>query len=131
MRIANRTAAVAGAAVIGLAALGGVAVATDVGPFGGDLDRPGSIAVDERALPDDDTAERAALAAFDTVEESAARAAAVASAGGGEAVDAELTTEDGFVIWDVLVRAADGTWREVKVDAGDASILASERDQDD
>ncbi|MEX2290577.1 MAG: PepSY domain-containing protein [Mycobacteriales bacterium] len=113
-----------------MAALGGVAVATGTVPIGDDLDRPGSITVDERALPDNDAAERDALSALADVSKAEATAAAVKAVGGGEAVRAELEDEDGYV-WEVVVRAGDGTGREVTVDAGDASILRSERADDD
>lgn len=131
MRLGNRTAAVAGAAVIGVAALGGVAVATGNTPLSDDLSQPGSITVDESSLPEDDAAERDALAALATVNEAAAGAAATDSLGGGEVVSAELEDEDGFVVWEVEVRAADGTVQEVTVDAGDARILGTEREDDE
>ncbi len=133
MRLGKRNAAVTGAAVvIGVAALGGVAVATGNTPLGDqDLSQPGSITVDESSLPEDDAAERDALAALATVEEAAAGAAAAESLGGGEVLAAELEDEDGFVVWEVEVRAADGTVQEVTVDAGDATILGTEREDDD
>lgn len=131
MRLRTRTAAVVGSAVIGLAALGGgVALATGTVPGGDDLSRPGSITVDERTLPENDAAEREALASLATVERAAAGAAAVEAVGGGEVVRAELEDEDGSVVWEVLVRADDGSVREVIVDAGDASVLGSEREDD-
>lgn len=135
MHLGSRTLAVVGATAIGVAALGGVAVATGNEPWGDDLTRPGSVSVsvNERDLPDHAAAEREALASLARIDEAAARAAATKSLGGGEAVQAELEDEDGFVVWDVLVRSEDGTAQEVTVDAGDASVLAVERedDQDD
>ncbi len=132
MRLRTRTAAVAGAAAVGLAALGGgVALATGTVSGGDDLSQPGTITIDESTLPESDAAERDALAALVTVEEAAAGAAAVEAVGGGEVVRAELEDEDGFVVWEVLVRAGNGTVQEVTVDAGDASVLGTEREDDD
>lgn len=87
--------------------------------------------MDESTLPEDDAAERAALAELASVEEAAAGAAAVEAVGGGEVAGSELEDEDGFVVWEVAVRAGDGSLHEVTVDAGDASVLGTERDEDD
>lgn len=132
MRFRTRTVAIVGTTAVGLVAAGGVAVATGaVDPGGDDLLRPGTVTVDESALPDDDVAEQAALAELSSVEDAAARAAAVEELGGGEIVESELEDEDGFVVWEVAVRAEDGVVHEVTVDAGDAGILGTEIDDDD
>ncbi|MFP5372974.1 MAG: PepSY domain-containing protein, partial [Actinomycetes bacterium] len=75
-------------------------------------------------------AEEAALTEAATVDEAAARRAAVESAGGGEAVSAELEEEAGYVVWDVTVRTSDGSMQDVTVDAGDATVLGSQPDDD-
>lgn len=133
MRLRTRTAAVASAAAVGVAALGGAALATGTIVAGGDDDlrQPGTITVDESTLPQDDVAERDALAALATVDQAAAEAAAVELVSGGQALRAELEEEDGFVVWEVVVRAGDGTVQEVTVDAGDAGVLGTEREDDE
>jgi uncharacterized membrane protein YkoI len=44
--------------------------------------------------------------------------------------EAELGDENGFVVWEVEVQASDGTFQEVKVDAGNGQILAQEAEDD-
>ncbi|WP_324277223.1 PepSY domain-containing protein [Blastococcus brunescens] len=127
MRSRKRATVITAATALGLAAAGGVALAT--GGSGDDL--PGTITVQESALPEDDAAEQAALAELASVDEAAAGAAAVEAVGGGEAAWSELEDEDGFVVWEVAVRADDGSIHEVTVDAGDASVLGTERDDDE
>ena len=132
MRVRTRGAAVAAATAIGLTAASGAAFATRADdPDGDDEHRPGTITVDESTLPEDDTAEQAALAELATVERAVAEAAAVEAVGGGEAASSELDADDSFVVWEVTVRAADGAVHEVTVDAGDASALSTERDDRD
>ncbi|MGY2001433.1 PepSY domain-containing protein [Blastococcus sp. SYSU DS1024] len=130
MRITKRAAVVTAGTAVVLAAAGGVAVATAGGGDGDDLARPGTVAVDESALPEDDADEREALAGLVTVAEDDAADAAVDSLGGGEVIGAELEDEDGYVVWEVEVRADDGSLHEVTVDAGDAAVLGSEVDDD-
>jgi uncharacterized membrane protein YkoI len=131
MRITKLSAVVTlgGAAV--LAAAGGIAVAADDQAGSDDLTRPGTVTVDESSLPEDDVAEREALARLATVDEDAATSAAIDSIGSGEVLAAELEDEHGFVVWEVHVRSADGTVEEVIVDAGNASVLGAEREDDD
>lgn len=75
---------------------------------------------------DDDSA----LAAAATVTEAEAEAAALAAEAG--TVDyIALDEEDGFVVWEVEVRTAEGSMVDLLVDAGDASILEQEADRDD
>ncbi|MGY1638406.1 PepSY domain-containing protein [Geodermatophilus sp. SYSU D00742] len=131
MHIRKRVAVVTAGAAAVLAAAGGVAVATGGDGERDDLTRPGTVRVDESALPEDDAAEQRALAELTSVDEAAATAAAVGSLGGGQAVEAELEDEDGFVVWEVEVRRADGTLHEVTVDAGDASVLGTEAEDDE
>ncbi len=87
--------------------------------------------VDESALPDDDVAEHAALAALASVGRSTAEATGIRSLGGGELVESELEEEDGSVVWEITVRATDGSLHEVTVDAGDGSVLGSEPEDDE
>ncbi|MCZ2858890.1 PepSY domain-containing protein [Blastococcus sp. VKM Ac-2987] len=131
MRIGKRTAVITASTAVVLAAAGGVAVATVGGEDGDDLTRPGTVAVDGATLPEDDVAEREALAELATVAEDDAAEAAVESLGGGEVLGAELEDEDGYVVWEIEVRADDGTVHEVTVDAGDAAVLGTEVEDDD
>lgn len=131
MRIAKRTAVITASTAVVLAAAGGVAVATAGGEGGDELTRPGTVAVDESGLPEGDAAEREALAELATVAEEDAAEAAVESLGGGDVLGAELEDEDGYVVWEIEVRADDGTVHEVTVDAGDAGVLATEVEEDD
>ncbi|CCG05739.1 PepSY domain-containing protein [Blastococcus saxobsidens] len=131
MRITKRAAVITASTAVVLAAAGGVAVATGGGDEGEELSRPGTVTVDEADLPEDDAAEQEALAELATVDEADAADAAVGSLGGGEVVGAELEDEDGYVVWEVEVRAADGSLHEVTVDAGDAGVLGSELEDDD
>ena len=49
----------------------------------------------------------------------------------GEVKKTELDDEDGFVVYDVDVLGKDGKTTELKVDAGDATILAQETEDND
>lgn len=132
MRIRTRTAAVVATAAVGLTAATGVAFAAGaVDLAGDDPNQPGTITVDESMLPEDDAAEQAELRELASVGAAAAGAAAIEAVGGGEVAGTELEDENGFVVWEVAVRAADGSLQEVTVDAGDASVLGTERDGDD
>ena len=132
MSLRRRSAVVVASTAVGLAAAGGVAYAVDDDtPDEDELTRPGTVTVDEEALPDDDVAEQEALAALATVDRSAAEAAGIESLGGGELVETELEEEDGFVVWEITVRATDGSLHEVTVDAGDGGVLGSEPEDGD
>ncbi|GAB3350554.1 PepSY domain-containing protein [Modestobacter lapidis] len=130
MGLRKRVVVVTAATAVGLAAAGGIAVAAD-GNGGDELGRPGTVPVDESTLPEDDAAEQTALADLAAVDEAAAGTAAVESVGGGDVAGSELEEEDGFVVWEVTVRATDGSVHEVTVDAGDAGVLSTEREDDD
>ncbi len=54
--------------------------------------------------------------------------AAAQTATGGTATHAELENENGNVVYDVEVALADGTSVDVKVDAGNAAVLAQQAD---
>lgn len=133
MRTRTRVATAAGVTVAGLAAATGVAVAT--GAIAGDdeneLRHPGTITVDESTLPEKDAAEHEALAEVATVDEADAARAAVGAVGDGEVTESELEAEDGYVVWEVTVRAADGSLQEVTVDAGDTTVLGTEAEEDE
>ena len=49
----------------------------------------------------------------------------------GTVKEAELGDENGYVVWEVEVAADDGSYREVKVDAGNGQILAQEAEDDE
>lgn len=76
---------------------------------------------------DDESADAAKLAPLATVTPEQATAAATAAVP-GTAGTPELSDENGNVVYDVEVTAADGSKVEVKVDAGNGSVLAQETD---
>jgi uncharacterized membrane protein YkoI len=78
--------------------------------------------------PDDEN--EGDLAQIATITTDEARAAAV-NATGGTAGDTELENEDGNVVYGVEITLPDGTMLDVKVDAGNATILAQEPDEAD
>lgn len=85
----------------------------------------GSITVPEQAGEQDEAAEQQALAGLATVTpDEAARAATAAEP--GTAGPAELGDEDGSLVYEVVVTRADGSAVEVKIDAGNAAVLATE-----
>lgn len=74
-----------------------------------------------------DKAESDALAKLASVsEQEAARAATDLVPGTIRSI--HLDDEDGYVVWEVEITQTDGTEVEVRVDAGDARILAQETD---
>lgn len=89
-----------------------------------------TIPVDESAMPEDESAEAAALASLATVSQADAEAAALAAVS-GEIVQAELDNENGFVVWSIEVRDAAGTVHDVKIDAGNAAVLGTEAGEDE
>lgn len=85
----------------------------------------GGITVPEQAGEQDEAAEQQALAGLATVTpEEAVRAATTAEP--GTAGPAELGDENGSLIYEVTVTRADGSVVEVKIDAGNAAVLATE-----
>lgn len=85
----------------------------------------GSITVPEQAGEQDEAAEQQALAGLATVTpDEAVRAATAAEP--GTAGPAELGDEDGSLVYEVVVTRADGSAVEVKIDAGNAAVLATE-----
>lgn len=73
--------------------------------------------------------EAKALESLATVTPEEATAAALA-AEPGTASATELDNENGYVVYSVEVTRADGTTVDVKIDAGDATVLAQETDDD-
>ncbi|THJ65591.1 hypothetical protein E8P82_11435 [Arthrobacter echini] len=138
---------IAGLVLVGGTALGGIAVAnantTGTDSMGtsdvaqdergesNEAKVKGSISVPESATEVSDAEESAQLAKLATIDTSAAEKAAAASVPGSTVVSSELGDEDGFVVYEVDVKDDAGTVTEVTVDAGDASILASETGDDD
>ncbi len=91
----------------------------------------GSISVPESATEVPDAEESAQLAKLVTIDASAAEAAATATVPGSTIVSTDLGDEDGFLVYDVTVKDGAGAVTEVKVDAGNATVLASEAGDDE
>ncbi len=49
----------------------------------------------------------------------------------GTALEAELETEDGYLVYEVGVSTADGAVMEIVIDAGNGSILKTEQEEDE
>jgi uncharacterized membrane protein YkoI len=88
----------------------------------------GSITVPQTADTgtENEAAEQAALAALAKINEADARNAALAKFPGATVQKAALGDENGTLIWEVALTDASGGAQEVKVDAGNAAILAVE-----
>lgn len=86
----------------------------------------GSIAVPETAAEQTDAQESAQLAALATIDAKKAEAAAIASVPGSSVVSSGLGNENGFLVYEVTVKDSSGTMSEVKIDAGNATVLATE-----
>ena len=72
---------------------------------------------------------QAELARYAKVTQQQAEAAAL-TALPGQVVKAKLDDEDGYLVWQIDVRHAQGT-TEIAVDAGNAQALAAEAEEDD
>ena len=72
---------------------------------------------------------QAELARYAKVTQQQAEAAAL-TALPGQVVKAKLDDEDGYLVWQIDVRHAQGT-TEIAVDAGNAQVLAAEAEEDD
>jgi uncharacterized membrane protein YkoI len=77
---------------------------------------------------ENDQAEAAALQAATKISPDQAKQAALAAVPGGTAGTVDLESENGNVVYAVEV-TANGTTTDVKVDAGNGSVLAQETDQ--
>jgi uncharacterized membrane protein YkoI len=80
----------------------------------------------ETGAEQSEAAESAALAALAKISEADARNAAVAKFPGATIQKATLEDENGNVVWAVELTDANKAAQEVKVDAGNAAILAVE-----
>lgn len=133
---------VAGLVLAGGTALGGIAVAnaTSSGAAApgatqdeqgeqndaNEVEVAGSIPVPESATEVPDAEEEAQLAELATIDSAAAEAAATSSVPDSTIVSTVLGDEDGFLVYDVTVKDGAGAVIEVKVDGGNATVLASE-----
>lgn len=133
-----RTTAMTAAAVVGVAAGGyGIAAATtgetDPAPASTEADDvqdpqlDGSIKVDE-IDGESEADETSRLADQATVSEAEAADAAT-KAHPGEINDSELGNENGSLVWEFDVTQADGSTLEMKVDAGNGSVLAADANE--
>jgi uncharacterized membrane protein YkoI len=77
-----------------------------------------------------DTQERAALQQLATVTQQQAEQAALAAVS-GNVQQTDLDAENGYVVYSVELRSADGTVTEVVVDAGTGQLLAQQTDVED
>lgn len=130
-----RTAAVTAAAVVGVAA-GGYSISaattgqTDPAPASTEADDiqdpqlDGSVQVDE-VDGESEADETSRLADQATVSEADAAAAAT-KAHPGDISASQLENENGSLVWEFTVTQADGSTLEVKVDAGNGSVLAAD-----
>ena len=93
---------------------------------------PGTETADDNGAGQDagDAAETSAFQALATVTEAEATAAAV-DAIPGTAGKVELDNANGYVVYSVEVTAADGSVTDVTVDAGNATVLAQDAEQND
>lgn len=130
--IAGVAAAVAGLGITGAAAAqndpsekAGQAEEQQDPSFTGSVPAPQDGKGGESESKDDEAAEGRALQGLATVTPDEARAAAL-KAVPGTADEVELDNENGFVVYSVEVTGADGTVTDVKVDAGDGTVLAQE-----
>lgn len=130
---------VAGLVLAGGTALGGIAAANanssgapapgatqDEQNDSNEVEVAGSIPVPESATEVPDAEEEAQLAELATIDSAAAEAAATSSVPGSTIVSTVLGDEDGFLVYDVTVKDGAGAVTEVKVDGGNATVLASE-----
>ncbi|GLU61074.1 PepSY domain-containing protein (plasmid) [Arthrobacter sp. TES] len=86
----------------------------------------GSITVPETTGEQSDAQESANLAAVATIDAKAAETAAAASLPGSAATASHLGDENGSLVYDVTVKDSTGAVHEVKIDAGNATVLANE-----
>ncbi len=136
MRI-PRTKKTVAAAAIGTVALlgGGLSVANAATGGNGDgpaitgtVTAPAETTPEGRDTPASEKVQADQLAKLATVPPEAAKAAAEKAAG-GTATDVQLGDENGFVVYEVTVKAPAGQV-DVKVDAGSGAVLAQENDNE-
>jgi len=80
---------------------------------------------------EDGAAEAAALTALAKTSEADARNAALAKFPGATIQKAALEDENGNVVWSVALTDANKAAQEVKIDAGNGTVLATEAGGDD
>lgn len=85
----------------------------------------GTETVDNGAAEADESAALESLATITPEEATTAALAAVPGTAGA----AELDSENGYVVYSVPITRADGTTVDVKIDAGNAAVLAQETDE--
>jgi uncharacterized membrane protein YkoI len=90
----------------------------------------GTIPAPEAKGEENKATETKRLEGLAKIDKAAAEKAAL-DAVPGEVQKTELNDEDGFVVYDVDVLGKDGKTTELKVDAGDATILAQETEDND
>lgn len=140
----RKTTLITAAAVGGVALLGAGAAVAVVGPdtatsvvrAGLDLDDDdtkitGTVKAPRGHSVLDDTQEEQALRQAATISAEEAATAATEAVPGSSVLENSLDEEDGFVVYEVEVRSAEGTVTEVVVDAGNGSVLAREVEDDD
>jgi uncharacterized membrane protein YkoI len=122
---------------------GGAAIAAQQGTLPGQADQEkdpainGSVAApaeteadDATETPESEAAEAEQLKSLAKIDQAAAEKAAL-DAVPGQVVETELDNENGFVVYSVEVQSDDGTVTDVKVDAGDGTVLAQEAEEDE
>ncbi len=121
----------AGAAGIAGAATGGSAGSSPPPTASADREPAytSSVTAPEGSESQSEADETATLQGQATVTSEQARAAALAAVP-GTAAEPELENENGNVVWGVEITRADGTVTDVKVDAGNAKVLAQESEDD-
>lgn len=88
----------------------------------GSVPAPADTRPDGQETAADESQEQAALESLATVSSAEAEQAALAAVP-GTAMQTQLENENGFVVYGVEVKGADGTVTDVKVDAGNGSVL--------
>ncbi|MHA7278084.1 PepSY domain-containing protein [Arthrobacter sp. Hz1] len=91
----------------------------------------GSITAPESATEQSEADESAQLTKLATIDAKAAEATATGSVPGSSVVSTELGDENGSVVYEVTVKDGAGVLTEVKVDAGNAAVLATEAGEDE
>jgi uncharacterized membrane protein YkoI len=90
----------------------------------------GTIPAPEAKGEEKKVAETKRLRGLAKIDEAAAKKAALDTVP-GEVKKIELGDEDGFLVYDIDVLGQDGKTTELKVDAGDGTILAQENEEYD
>ena len=86
----------------------------------------GSVQAPKGADTENEAAETAALAALAKLSEADARSAALAKFPGATVTKAVLGDENGSIVWEIQLTDSSNVAQEVKVDAGNGAILATE-----